>query len=283
VRLNVGALACLAWSAAHSKPDGFILINDFGPVTAEELPRFAALQRFGKTIGTGLSFPWLEAELARRGLQVLKATGDDTHVVHARLVGARLPPATARTFEDRFSTAAAMVTEGLLDEARQHVAAGRKSEALHAYRQVMARHRFNWALLGEVAEFLNRHINDYAVAVDVARLAVEINPHYSTGLWNVLGDALYNLGKHAEAHDAYLRAERVDARDPSTNLNLAYTYLQAGAHGAALEVIRRGLEHDVRGQFRERLLDKQRQVLDAISEKHAAEEARLARRNERLL
>jgi tetratricopeptide (TPR) repeat protein len=259
------------------------LINDFGPVTAEELPRFAALQRFGKTIGTGLSFPWLEAELGRRSLHALKATGDDTRLVHTRLVGAHLPPATARSFEERFSTAAAKVSEALLDEARQHAAAGRKSEALHAYRQVMARHRFDWVLLGEVAEFLNRHIHDFAVAVNVARSALEINPHYSTGLWNVLGDALYNLGQYGEAHDAYLRAERVDARDPCTNLNLAFTYLQSGAHGAALEVIRRGLENDVRGLFRERLLEKQRQVLDAMSERHAAEETRLARRNERLL
>ena len=282
MRLSVGALRCLARCAEHLASDGFILVNDYGPVTPEEMPKFAALQRFGKTIGSGLNFPWLEAQLARAGLHALKPTGDETRMLHTRLVTKRVMPETNAKLEERFSAASHRYTEALVEEARQHVAAGRKNEALDAYKLLVSRHRFDWALVGEVADFLNNQIADYTAAVDLARAAVEINPHYSTWLWNILGDALYNLGRHAEAHDAYLQAERIDPRDPSTNLNLAYTYLQAGALSSALDSIRRGLENDVRGLFRDRLLEKQRHVLTAMSERHAAEQERLTRRNQRL-
>jgi tetratricopeptide (TPR) repeat protein len=282
VRLNVGALDCLTWSAEHLAPDGFLLVNDYGPVTPDEAPKFAALQRFGKTIGSGLNFSWLEGELARRGLGVVKATGDDTRTLHTRLITKRQLPRTSATFEERFSAASYRDTETLVEEARGHVAAGRKTEALAAYRLLLSRHRYDWALVGEVADFLNHQIADYAAAIDIARAAVEINPHYSTWLWNILGDAHYNLGHHADAHEAYLRAARINPRDPSTNLNLTYTHLQAGAHGAALEAIGRGLAHDDRGLFRDRLLEKQRHVLGAMTDQRTAEQERLARRNQRL-
>lgn len=78
-----------------------------------------------------------------------------------------------------------------------------------------------------------------------------------------------------------MQAERIDPCDVRTNLNLAYTHLQASDLGLALDVIRRGLEADTRGLYRDRLLEKQRQVLVAISERWSGEQDRLMRRHKR--
>ncbi|HXU83855.1 MAG TPA: SAM-dependent methyltransferase, partial [Polyangia bacterium] len=73
VRLSVGALGCLRRCAERLAADGFILVNDYGPATEEEIPAYAVLQKFGKTVAAGLSFPWLESELQRLGLHAHKA------------------------------------------------------------------------------------------------------------------------------------------------------------------------------------------------------------------
>lgn len=282
VRLSTGALGCLRRCADRLEPDGFILVNDYGPVTAEEVPAYAALQKFGKTVASGLSFPWLEGELARLGLHAHKAAGDDARSLHTRLILKRAMPATDATFQERFSADAHRAVEVLLEQARQHAAAGRKEEALSDYKLALSRSRHDWAVLGEVSDFLNSQVADHKAARDLARAAVELNPHYSTWLWNLLGDALFNLEQIEEAHQAYLQARRINPRDAQTSLNLAYTHLIFGAHGEALEAIRIGLLHDVRGLYRERLLDKQRHVLHGLSETWKADQERLNRRNQRL-
>jgi tetratricopeptide (TPR) repeat protein len=281
VLLNHGALACLARSAAALVPHGFLLINDYGPAAAADVPAFGALQRFGRTTAFGVSFPLLEQELVRGGFLVHKADGDDARALHTRLVTKAELPATLDAFRGCFSAAAHHEVEGPVEDARRHAAAGRTNEALASYRFALGRSRLDWALVGEVAEIVNNQVRDHQAALDLARAAVELNPHYSPWLWNVLGDALYCLGRYGEAHEAYLQAERIDPRDGRTNLNLAYTHLQAGDLGAALDVIRRGLEADARGLYRDRLLDKQRQVLAALSERWAAEQDRLLRRHQR--
>jgi tetratricopeptide (TPR) repeat protein len=282
VRLSVGALRCLARGAERLAPGGFILVNDYGPVTAAEVESFAVTQRFGRTIGSGLNFPWLESELERLGLRVRKPTGDDARQLHTRLIVRAPSPAIERAFEEQLSEAAHRHIEAPLEEARQHAAAGRRQEALDAYRLALRRNPNDWALAGEVAEFLNGHIADYAAAAELARAALQSNPHYSTWLWNVLGDALHNIGRIPDALQAYLQAERIHPGDPATNLNLAFTYLATGEHARALGAIARGLENDARAIFRDRLLEQQRQILAALSARWAAEQERLFRRNQRL-
>lgn len=282
VRLSIGALACLGRCAERLVPDGFILVNDYGPVTDEEISKYATLQKFGKTVAAGLSFPWLEAELGRRGMHAHKAAGDDARSLHTRLLVKRPLPGTDAAFQERFSQESYRRVEALIEEAREHVKSGRKDEALAAYQRALSHNRLDWALLGEISDFLNGQVADHHAARDMARAAVELNSHYSSWLWNLLGDALFNLELFDEAHQSYLQAQRIDPRDPLTNLNLAYTHLYFAAYGEALEAIRIGLMHDVRGLYRDRLLDKQRHVLAALSETWRAEQDRLNRRNQRL-
>ena len=118
--------------------------------------------------------------------------------------------------------------------------------------------------------------------MELARSALAINPWYSTWLWNVLGDCLFCLERFDDAHEAYLQAHRIDPRDARTNLNLSYTYTQFGAHDEALGAIAVALANDVRHVFRMRLLEKQQQVLNAVSGRWLGEQERLSRRADRL-
>lgn len=105
---------------------------------------------------------------------------------------------------------------------------------------------------------------------------------YSPWLWNVLGDCLFCLERYDGAHEAYLQASRIDGHDARTQLNLAYTLTQRGAHGEALAAVACGLASDVQGHFRTRLLEKQQQILLIFSNRWLAEQERLARRHTRL-
>jgi predicted Zn-dependent protease len=109
-----------------------------------------------------------------------------------------------------------------------------------------------------------------------------MNPWYSVWLWNLLGDALYALNKFSEAHEIYLKAERLAPGDVRTALNLGYTYWELGSPAEALQALGRGLAEDGSGQFRERLLDKQAQILAGLSQRFAREQEWLARRAARM-
>ena len=161
------------------------------------------------------------------------------------------------------------------------VLAGRRSEALAAYRQMVERNPNDWQMLGEAAEYVGLQLGYHAAGLDLARTALARNPWTSPWLWNVLGDCLFYLQRLDDAHEAFLQAQRIDGDDPRTNLNLAYTLAARDRPAAALEAIARGLASDGRGLFRARLLEKQAQILGAISERTSAEQGRLARRSER--
>ena len=94
----------------------------------------------------------------------------------------------------------------------------------------------------------------------------------------MLGDCLFCLERFDDAHEAYVQAGRIDAHDSRMHLNLAYTLAQRGDLAAALQAVARGLGHDTRGFYRNRLLEKQQQILIASSTRWLAEQERLAHR-----
>ena len=108
-------------------------------------------------------------------------------------------------------------------------------------------------------------------------MAVEVNPWYSSWLWNVLGDCLFCLERYDAAHEAYLQAQRIHPRDARTSLNLSYTLYQFGSLPEALNAVAVALAEDVAGQYRETLLQKLQQILVAIAARRLAERDRLAR------
>lgn len=278
ILVNEGALTCLEHSLGMLDPDGFVLINDYGPVGEAQGEVHAQPQRFGATSAHGLNFPLLEKVLVSRGCRVSKAEGDDERSIHTRLVTLSELGAIREVFEARFGKQGVAYFTGPIESARAHIAAGRKGEALEDYKLALSRQPRNWSLIGEAGEFVALHLLDYQAGLELASAAIELNPCYSSWLWNVLGDCLYCLNRHADAHEAYLQAERIDGHDPRAQLNLAYTYQGRGEFDAALQSVATGLAGDSRGAYRDKLLERQQQILASVAARAQGERDRLAAR-----
>jgi tetratricopeptide (TPR) repeat protein len=281
VIISSGALACLDELLKLVAQSGFVLVNDYGPVRSDEVAAHVGVQRFGGSVALGLNFALIERVLLDRGLEVLAPEGDEQRRVHTRMIGVHLGDRARHVLHTRFALVTDRQLDGPQEQARQHLAAGRKSDALAAYRSMIERNPTDWQMLGEAAEYVGLQMGDHATGLELARAALERNPWYSAWLWNILGDCLFYKERLDDAHDAFMQAQRIDPDDPRTNLNLAYTLSARGDQAAALAAIARGLSHDARGLYRPRLLEKQAQVLALISERTAAEQGRLVRRSER--
>jgi tetratricopeptide (TPR) repeat protein len=279
--VNADALGCLEKLLEISEPSGFLLINDYGPVRDADVSNHVGVQRFGGSVAQGLNFALLDRVLAARGLSVAVPEGDEQRRIRTRALGRRLGVHAREVFRARFSFEADRYLDAPQEEARQHLGAGRRAEALAAYQELVRRNPRDWQMLGEAAEYVGLQLRDHAAGLQIVRAALERNPWSSPWLWNILGDCLFYAEKLDEAHGAFMQASQIDPDDPRTNLNLAYTLSARGAHGEALAAIGRGLAHDPRGSYRPRLLEKQAQILSAVSERAAAEQAQLQRRAER--
>jgi len=282
VLLNHGALTCLRQCSELLKHHGFILINDYGPTNKDEMESFGLAQRFGSTVANGLNFPLLKTYFKNSGYRFLAPEGYEGAPLQSRILIKGNLQSISESFLDKFSSQARDYYESSLVEAREHQAAGRRKEALEAYHIALTRNQKDWYVVCEIAEYVILQIQDFKSGVEIAQHAVSLNPWYSTWVWNVLGDGLYCMGQYNEAHEAYLQAERIDAKDPRTNLNLAYTYYQRGNYEKALDAVSKGLAHDMRSQYRERLLEKQQQTLTAISGKWLSKQEQLMNRTVRL-
>lgn len=281
VILNHGAIACLDQIVRHLHPRGCLLVNDYGPVRSEEVGSHLGVQRFGGSIALGLNYPWLEHVLGEWGLTCVSPEGDEQRRIHTRFFARSMGARAAASLHEHFGLARDKFLDAPQEEARAHLAAGRRSEALDAYRRVVERNPRDWQMLGEAAEYIGLQLGDHAAGLDIVHAALERNPWRSAWLWNILGDCLFYRDKLAEAHAAFVQAQRIDPEDPRTNLNLAYTLSAQDDQAGALAAIARGLAGDGQGNYRPRLLEKQGQVLAAIADKAAAERARLARRAQR--
>jgi tetratricopeptide (TPR) repeat protein len=279
--INFGALACLRRLLDRVHESGFVLINDYGPVRSEDAQGHIGVQRFGGSVAMGLHFGLLERALGEDGYAPLVPEGDSERRVRTRYFARQVGPRTREAFHACFRLNADRYLDEPQEQAREHVAAGRRDEAVAAYRTLIERNPLDWQLLGEAAEYVGLQLRDHAAGLEVVRAALQRNPWSSCWLWNVLGDCLYYAGKLEDAHQAFLQAQAIDGDDPRTNLNLAYTLAARGENAAALSALARGLAHDARGLYRPRLLEKQAQVLATLSEQASAEQQRLQRRAER--
>jgi hypothetical protein len=281
--LNHGALRCLDACRAVLEDGGFVLINDYGPVSDDQLEGHSASQRFGPTSALGLNFLLLERHFSANGIVVEKPCNDADRPIHARLWMPQPRESTIQAFHNRFGPDGYDFFEQPLDEARRHVEGGRKNEALDCYRIALTRSPTDWQVAGEIAEFVGLHLRDYSAGRTLVCAAIDRNPWYSPWLWNVLGDLLFLDGSFADAHQAYLQALRIHPRDARGNLNIAFTYFEFGDYQKALEAVAVSLAADVRGIYRANLLEKQQQILGALSGRFLGEQERLIRRAQRML
>jgi tetratricopeptide (TPR) repeat protein len=274
---NWAALRCVDTLLPRLERDGFVLIHDYEAGPLEDGRTSAAVQRFGPAIGVGLNFNVLEQHVVAAGFRSWKPAGDDRLLTHPRLILRDELPRTCQTFEARFAASARDEVAAPIDEARRQAEAGWLAEALASYRTALERSPNDWPLMGEAA-MVAIQLRDHAVALELARTAVTLNPWYTASLWNVLGDALLGLGRDREAHECYEQASRIDPRDVQTNLRLAGSWLTRGDPSHSLEAVARGLAHDSDGMFRHLLLDKQRQAIDYLSVQWTLERQTAARK-----
>ena len=275
---NHGAITCLSNCVDLLTPTGFALINDYGPVSVSQVAEHASSQRFGPTSAQGVNFPLLEKELESKGLCVVEANNDHKRAIHSRLISTTRLVGVEETFVERFSVEADEFHETPGIQALDHVIAGRTEEALASYRIAIDRNPNDWHLIGRVAEFAALTLNEFGPALELATAALKLNPYYSSWLWNVLGDSLYCTGRIEDAHEAYRHALQIDPTDARAHLNIAYTKFDFGDRSEALQSIARGLSTDMDATYQQRLLEKQSQILGALSSQRLNESEQLLTR-----
>jgi tetratricopeptide (TPR) repeat protein len=174
-------------------------------------------------------------------------------------------------FLERFSQKAQEKLQAPVNKARECQKAGRFEMAADFYRQALQDQPGNWVLMNEVSMFLTFALGDPRAGSDMAKLALKRNPSCSSELWNTLGDGLFAFGRTAEAGSAYLRALEINPRDVRARYNLGWVHAHDKDCAAALAVLAEALALDKMGEYRERLLQKQAEVLQLLTQKSQQE------------
>lgn len=278
IMLNYGAAEYIERVLEGLDKNGLILVNDYGMTQASESVGLGSIQRFGPTAAMGINFPLLAYHFSSRAFRAIRPEQDDNLPLHPLLFLTREMQLTEKRFQETFAWETHRKMNAPSESARKFLEGGHVEQAGRAYEDALRVRPRDWALMGEVTEFLLRHVGDYEAGRKIAQTALSMNPWYSVWLWNLLGDALYALRQFQEAHEIYLKAKALSPNDVRTALNLGYTYWELGCPVEALQALARGLAEDGSGQFRTRLLEKQAQILEGIAQRFGREQAWLARR-----
>jgi tetratricopeptide (TPR) repeat protein len=168
-------------------------------------------------------------------------------------------------FKQMFSTASFSELEEPIGKARGCIKYGRFELAASFYQEALKLQPRNWVLVNEISSFLTYQMRDPKQAIEMAKVALALNPTCSAELWNTLGDALYEFGRIAEARSAYLHALSINDSDVRSRFNLAWVHTRQKDYPAALQRLAEALTLDKTGQFRDRLLQKQSEVLNLLA------------------
>jgi tetratricopeptide (TPR) repeat protein len=267
---SYGALQSLERLLDLVHDDGFILANDYGQTQVTGKDEFEH-QRFSLATFVGVNFSLLKAYFANRASGHYLEPYSESGSIHSRLLGHKLSYRTCLRFQERFSQTAAEQLQEPIVRARECLRVGRFELASSYYQQALALQPCNWVLLNEVAQFLIFSLRDVKAGIDLAKVAVGLNPTCSSELWNTLGDGLFEYGRYAEARTAYLKSLDVNDADVRARYNLTWVYQREKNYAAALTMIAEGLALDKTGQYRERLLAKQQEVLAHQVRRHQTE------------
>jgi tetratricopeptide (TPR) repeat protein len=277
---SYGAIECLRALRTRLQRGGFILLSDYGQTGSAASNEPWEHQRFGPTAAIGLNFALLGAFFqAAPGCDWVAPPADPDSLI-CRLVGWGLDPAVGRAFQRLSDKATREWCYRPLEKARAFADKKRTEAALDAFALAVERLGANWAVFHEAARYLIYTVEDYARGHEMARLALAQHP-ISPALWNILGDALYYLGRKEEAHEAFLRALEFNPDDARAHLNLAYTHMARRDPTAALHAVAEGLRCDRAGKLRDSLLKQQERVLSALTRRHEQEELCVAGRSGR--
>jgi len=202
--------------------------------------------------------------------QFIEPSGEERGI-HSRLLSKKLGSETVTRFYERFDAAAQNRQQDPLHKARACVKVGRFELAANYYNEALELQPRNWVLLNEISMFLTFSMRDPKAGIDMAKLALALNPTCSAELWNTLGDGLYEFGRTAEARSAYEKALTVNDSDVRSRYNLAWVYTRERNYPAALATLAEAMALDKTGEFRDRLLHKQQEVLHHLALRHQQE------------
>lgn len=267
---SYGAIQSLEKLLALVKDEGFILMNDYGSDRIAQDHDFEH-QRFSLATFVGVNFAELKAYFDRPAKPCWAEPTTQTGSIHSRLLGQQLSWNTRRSFGERFGKVWHDQLHEPTVKARQWQQVGRFELAASDYQAALQRQPYNWVLLSEIASFLIFALRDLKAGIDMAKLALQLNPTCSAELWNTLGDGLFEFGRLAEARSAYHQALSVNDSDVRARYNLAWVYTREKNYPAALERIAQALTLDKLGQYRDRLLAKQQEVVALQAARHQQE------------
>ena len=274
---NYGAERCLATLLQQLDRTGFILVRDYGH-TADQPSHAVSSQRFGGATAVPIDFVRLERRLRTRAVEVVFP--DRENLMHTRLLTRDPIPLSRRAFAERFGTPASGRWDAVV-RARQLTEQGLFREALDGYRELIDNSPRDWRVLGEAAHLAATSLGDAASGLELARIALTLNPWYSPFLWNVHGDCLAALDRVEAAHESYEQAQRLHPRGVDTHLRLARSWLRLGDASRSLESVAHGLVDDADDMHRHQLLDCQQAAIDALSRRRVAQRETLHRRSAR--
>lgn len=257
---SYGAIQALERLLDLVADDGFILVNDYGQTQIKREDEFEH-QRFSLATFVGVNFPLLREYFTEtRKLRWTQPSGD-ARGIHSRLLARILSPEVAARFHEQFSDAAHEKLQEPIGSAR----AGRFEMASDYYQQALALQPWNWVLLNEVSMFLTFSMRNPKRGIDMAKVALALNPTCSAELWNTLGDGLFESGRTQEARGAYQKAMSVNSSDVRSRYNLAWVHTREKDYPAALVSIAEALGLDKTGEYRDRLLQKLNEVVQLLN------------------
>jgi tetratricopeptide (TPR) repeat protein len=275
-----GALGCLQSLLALLADGGVVLINDYGQAAEVASDRFEH-QRFSRSTAAGVNFPLLRQFFDGEAGACWREPPGAESGLHSRLLTRRPPAAAvAARFDRCYGEEAREWLEEPARRAREMAGAGRLREALSGYREAIARQPFNWALMNEAAHFLAITAGDPSAGLELVRAALRHNPACSPGLWSLGGDCYFLTGRPKEARAAYERALSVSGDDVRARYGLAFVHADTGDYRSALVCLAEALALDHGGAYRERLLQKQAEILALLARhnqsRHRGEANRVA-------
>jgi len=267
---SYGAIQSLERLLELVRDDGFILANDYGQTQLSVKDDFEH-QRFSLATFVGVNFSLLKGYFGDGGRCQYLEPYSESGSIHSRLLGRKPSYHTGLRFQERFSQDAAAKLQEPITKARECLRVGRFELASSLYQEAMRLQPGNWVLLSEVAQFLIFSLRDVRAGIDLAKVALSLNPTCSSELWNVLGDGLFEFGRYPEARSAYLKALDVNGSDVRARYNLAWVYQREKNFPPALAILAEALSLDKMGQYRERLLQKQSEVVAQQVQRHQTE------------
>ncbi len=258
-----GALNSLRASLPVLREDGFVLLSDYGWTKLEDLLTVKQHQRFGPATAMGLNFCFLDAQVAADGARVQIPSDDDEASIRARLISRNELPETEAAFHESYATRPLNTLYGITSAAAEAQKRGDVVTASARFAEAHRKFPESWHVLAEAARHATFYARNPQLGLELAARARSINPTASAQVHNEVGDALYELGRKEEAHDAYQAAIQVDPDHPRAYMNLSWTLADQGNFDGALEALGKGLALDIWGMFTGPLLEKQKQVLQA--------------------